>query len=362
MKKIRVSLKDRSYDILIGSGLIKHSGRMLKKLGIGADAFIITSRPIARLYAKTLCNSLHRSGISTHLSYIPDGEKAKNTKTAFALIRSLSDFDKRKRPFVIALGGGVTGDIAGFVASVYKRGIPYVQIPTTLLAQVDSSIGGKVAIDLPVAKNLVGAFYQPRAVISDILTLKTLPARQVRNGLAEVIKYGVISDRPLFEFIEKNAARCASLDGKALEFIIARSAAIKARVVEKDELDRKGLRAVLNYGHTIGHAIESASGYRKSYSHGEAISVGMVAAARIAVLLGILEASHASRIEALLKKMGLPVRLKGISFRALRRSYIHDKKFIHGVNRFILPVKIGGVKVVEGVSDTAIKKTIEEIS
>lgn len=355
-------MKDRSYQVIIGDGLIRRSGRILAGLGIGRDAFIITNAPVARIYGPALRRSLSGSGISSRFAYVPDSEKAKSERVAFGLIRSLSGFDKLKDTFVIALGGGVVGDLAGFVASVYRRGIPYVQIPTTLLAQVDSAIGGKVAIDLPVAKNLVGAFYQPRAVISDISALKTLPKREIRSGLAEVIKYGIIKDRKLFEFLERSMALCLAQDKKALEFIVSRSAAIKAKVVGKDELDRTGLRAILNYGHTIGHAIESASGYREKYNHGEAISIGMAAGAGIAVRMGFLKAPDKARIEDLIRKAGLPVRLKGFSFSALRRSYIYDKKFIHGKSRFVLPVTIGRVRVIEGIPDSVIKKIIEEIS
>ena len=358
MHKIKVHLKNRSYDILTGHGLIEKSGPALKRIGIGKDAFIITNRRIARLYKNTLARSLENSGFSVKFAFVADSEKAKSIATVVRLTKALSAYDCRRQVFIIALGGGVVGDVAGFVASVYKRGIPYVQVPTTLLSQVDSAIGGKVAVDLPLAKNFVGAFYQPRMVISDTSLLKSLSKRQVKNGLAEVVKYGVIKDRELFEYLEKNYRKILNLDKIALEFIISRSAGIKASVVEKDELDRTGVRAGLNYGHTLGHAIESAGGYSGKYNHGEAISVGMVIAARISEKLGLASAGESKRIEALLKKIGLPTKISCLKFERIRASYARDKKFIHGKNRLVLPVEIGKIKIVEGVPDLLIREVV----
>jgi len=270
----------------------------------------------------------------------------------------MSSFDTRKTLFVIALGGGVIGDLAGFAAAIYKRGIPYLQIPTTLLAQVDSAIGGKTAIDLPVAKNLVGAFYQPKAVLSDISTLRSLPERELRNGLAEVIKYGVIKDSRLFEFIEKNYKKILRRDTQALSFIVARSSAIKARVVETDERDTTGARAILNYGHTFGHAIEAASEYGEGYYHGEAIAVGMIIAARLAVDLGLMKARDANRIEDLIRSVGLPTKIKKLPKARLYNAYLRDKKFIRGKSRLVLPTSIGSVKIVHAIPDHLILRSI----
>lgn len=360
MNIVSLALKKKSYDILIGHGLIKDCGRLLKGLKIGKDAVIITNGRLLRLYGKVLTASLKKALISSHFEIVPDSEKAKSSKIAADLINRISAYDKGKRLFIIAFGGGVVGDVAGFVAAIYKRGIPYVQIPTTLLAQVDSAIGGKVAIDIPVAKNLIGAFYQPKLVISDTSLLESLPPKQVRNGLAEVIKYGVIKDRPLFEYLEKNLRRVLALDRKALEFIISRSSAIKACIVEKDEFDNKGKRVILNYGHTIGHAIEAASAYSKRYNHGDAVAIGMVAAADIALRLKLIRARDALRIEALIKKAGLPTAIKGLGFSDIYEAQLHDKKFIRGKNRFVLPVKIGRVKVVEGISESIVKAVLRE--
>lgn len=361
MKKIKVSLKGRPYDIFIGRSILKDTGSLIKNLNIGSNAIVITNGRLARLYGKPLSAALKKSGIAALTKLVPDSEKAKSYGTAIDLINSLSKFGKRKKIFIIALGGGVVGDLAGFVASVYKRGIPYVQIPTTLLAQVDSAIGGKVAIDLPVAKNLVGAFYQPKAVVSDISLIKSLPRRQLINGMAEAIKYGVIKDPVLFKFIENNLKKVLSMDEKALDFIISRSAAIKARVVEKDEFDKKDIRTMLNYGHTIGHAIESAAGYSSQYHHGEAIALGMIVAARISLKLGIMKERDVKRIEGVIKDIGLPTKITKVPLKSILASYLHDKKFVSGKNKLVLPEKIGKVKVVEGVSDAVIREAIKDI-
>jgi len=360
VQKIKVRLKERSYEIIVGRGLIERCGAFVKKLRIGKDAVIITNRKLLGLYGKKIAASLERSGITSRFELIPDSERAKSGDAASRLIGRISAYDTMKQVFIIALGGGVTGDLAGFVASVYKRGIPYVQVPTTLLAQVDSAIGGKVAIDLPVAKNLVGAFHQPRLVLSDISALKTLPKRQVRNGLAEVIKYGVISDRALFSFVEINYRKILALDAKSMEYIIAHSSGIKADLVSKDEFDKKGVRAILNFGHTIGHAIEAAGGYSFRYGHGEAVAIGMVIASRISESLGILKTQEADRIEALIKKAGLPVSVKGLRPGAIYASHLHDKKFVHGKNRFVLPQRIGRTVLAEGIPETVIKNIINK--
>lgn len=361
MKKIRVSLKDRSYDIIIGQGLLKRAGPIIKKLNIGTDAVIITNSLVASLYARSLTASLKRAGISSAVKLVPDSERSKSYQAAMRIINFLSVYGKRKKLFVVALGGGVIGDLSGFVASVYKRGIPYIQVPTTLLAQVDSAIGGKVAIDLPVAKNLVGAFYQPKAVLSDTSLLKSLPARQIRSGMAEVIKYGVIEDARLFDFIEHNHKKILAIEKNAIDFVVARSAAIKARVVAKDEFDRKAVRIVLNYGHTVGHAIESASKYSSKYNHGEAVALGMIAAARISFRLGMIKKGEADRIEHVIGDVGLPVRILGVPIKGILASYIHDKKFVGGRNRLVLPEKVGRVRPVEGVNGAVIRGAIEDI-
>ena len=360
MNKIRVSLGDRSYDILIGEGLLSKSGAILKKLNIGRDAVLITNKTLGRAYGKIIKSSLNKSGISVKFELVPESEEAKSSSILIKVLNDIAAYDKNKSLFVIALGGGVIGDLAGFAASIYKRGIPYVQIPTTLLAQVDSSIGGKVAIDLQTAKNLAGAFYQPKIVISDINVLLSLPLRQVRNGLAEIIKYGVIKDRHLFKYLESNYKKAIALDKKTLGNIIPKCVRIKTGLVEKDEFDTKSKRIILNYGHTIGHAIEAASSYSNKYNHGEAIAIGMCAAAGIACDLGLLKRVEAKRIECLIEKCGLPTGIRGLKFRKIYEAHLHDKKFIQGKNRFVLPLEVGNVRVVKTVPDYLIAESVRK--
>ena len=356
---VRVSLENRSYNILIGDGLILKSGAIIKKLSIGDNAVIVTNSGIARLYAGRLQNSLKRCGIGSRIELVPDSETAKSYKVLLRLLNRIGACDKNRPLFLIALGGGVIGDLTGFAASIYKRGIPYVQIPTTLLSQVDSAIGGKSAIDLKAAKNLAGSFYQPKAVISDISVLGSLPARQIRNGLAECIKYGVIADKKLFVYLEKNCKKALARDRETLRNLVIACSRIKARVVEADEFDKKGRRVILNYGHTIGHAIENAAGYSSKYGHGEAVAIGMVCAARISSLLGLIGKSDMIRIESLIKKCGLPVKVSGLKASAIYGPLLRDKKFVRGKNRFVLPVTISKVRLVECIGRPAIIKSIE---
>lgn len=360
MKKIRVRLKDRSYDILVGNGLLNKAGAILKKLDIGRDAFVITNGKLLQLYRNPLERSLKKEGFSVHFETVPDSETSKSSGMTLRLLDRISNYDKHKDIFIIAFGGGVIGDLAGFLAAVYKRGIPYLQIPTTLLAQVDSAIGGKTAIDLPTAKNLVGAFYQPRLVISDMALLKSLSARQVRSGLAEVIKCGVIEDSALFAFLERNMKKLLRRDEKALEYVVSRCAKIKAGVVERDEFDKKGVRIKLNFGHTIGHGIEAASSYCGQYNHGEAIAVGMIAATHIAMKLALIGLKDAIRIERIIKSAGLPDKVKGIEALKIYQSSLHDKKCIRGKNRLVLPTAIGTVRVANSVPEHIIKAAISE--
>lgn len=360
MKRIRVSLGSRSYDILIGQGLISAIGSILKRLKVGKDVIIVSNKTLAKIYFKRIESSLKKTGMSVRLELVPDSEKAKSPNILIGLLNRIGAYDKNKIPFIIAFGGGVIGDLAGFAASIYKRGIPYVQLPTTLLAQVDSAIGGKVAIDLAVAKNLIGSFYQPKAVISDTSVLKSLSPRQLKNGLSECIKYGVIKDKDLFEYLENNYHKILALESDALERVIFWASKIKARIVEEDEFDRIGKRAILNYGHTIGHAIETAASYSKKYNHGEAIAAGMVIAAHISSKLGLLSEGERLRIESLIKKCGLSVKIEGLKLSSIYNAHLHDKKFIHGKNRFILPTGIGGVRIVEGIPDSIIIKSLRD--
>lgn len=361
MKIIRLRLKTRSYPIFIEQGLILKTGYLIRKLNMGKDALIITNNKLWKIFGKKIKDSLNGSGFSCKWYIVPDSERAKSIKYCLSLIDKISEYDKKKQPFLIALGGGVIGDLTGFIASIYKRGIPYVQIPTTLLAQIDSSIGGKTAIDLKVAKNLVGAFYQPKAVIIDPRLLKSLPQRQLKSGIAEAIKYAIIKDKLLFSFLKDNQRKIFSLNKKAIELIEERCINIKVSIVEKDEQEKKGIRTILNFGHTVGHAIESASSYR-NYSHGEAISMGMVCAAEIAYNLRLIDQGELNEIINLIKLYKLPTQIKGINLIKIMAALARDKKFIQAKNRFVLPTSIGSMTISKDVPEATIRKTILKYS
>jgi len=355
MRKVRVRLGRNSYNVLIGGGLLGQTGPVLREIGYGDRLVIITDPTVRRLFGQTLEGSLSRAGFKVVTLEVPEGEEQKSLETAGRLYHELTDaFAERTTP-LLALGGGVIGDLTGFVAATYLRGVPLIQVPTTLLAQVDSSIGGKVAVNHGQLKNRLGAFYQPRLVVSDIATLKTLPAPEITDGLAEVIKYGVIRDEELFAYLESNLDRIRSLDDRALETIIFRSARIKAEVVAKDELDF-GLRNILNYGHTVGHAIESVSEFQ--VRHGEAVALGMLVAARISNRLRILEKSRLLRIEKLISRAGLPTQIPNLELEKLQRAIGHDKKILQGRVRFVLPKSIGNVFITEEVSPSLIEQAL----
>jgi 3-dehydroquinate synthase len=357
MINIRLKLKDNGYSILIGASILKNIPQYLKKLSLGKDAVIISHSVIERLHGLKLSKALIQAGYSVKVFNVPEGEVSKSASCALRLIEQIAAYDVNRKIFIIALGGGVVGDLAGFVAAIYKRGIPYVHVPTTLLAQIDSSIGGKTAIDLKYGKNLVGAFYQPKAVIADSEVLLTLKARQIRNGLAEAIKYGVISDPVLFRFLEKNYKRILSQDRQAVAFMVKRCAQIKANVVVSDEKELKGIRTILNFGHTVGHAVESAGNFR--YHHGEAVALGMRVAGRISVLKGLFNVKEERRLNDLITSVGLPQKIEKIKVSKILDLMSHDKKFIAGRNRFVLASKIGQVKVIENIPSTMIQQAIQ---
>ena len=361
MKTIRVDLKKRSYDIIIGTRAIDMLGRRISRLDIGSDAYVITNAKIKKIYGKITSRILSAAGFSVKFKSVADTEKSKSMETAYSVIKDMTRYDKKRRLLIVALGGGVIGDLAGFIASIYKRGIPYVQVPTTFLAQVDSSIGGKTAVDLEQAKNMLGVFYQPRLVLSDIGFLKTLSTRQLESGLGEVIKYAVIKDPGLFDYLEKRYRDVLARKKEALEFVVARCSSIKAGIVENDEKEELGLRTILNFGHTLGHAIEAAGGYRK-YSHGEAVALGMILSCDISMAQGMLEPGTASRIERLIKAVGLPVRISGVAFNKIIKAHYRDKKFIGAKNRFVLIEDIGKTKIRENIPLSVIKEAVKSRS
>lgn len=341
MRKVRVPLGDRSYTILIGPGLLARLGADCRKLGLGRRCAIITDDHVAAHFARPTADSLRDAGFDGAVVSFKAGESSKSLRTLSDCHDQLAGQKLERKSFIVALGGGVAGDLAGFVAATYLRGIDFVQVPTTLLAQVDSSVGGKTGVNLKTGKNLVGAFYQPRLVVCDLDTLKTLPDREFRSGFAEIIKYGIIYDARFFAWLEKNLPALLKRDAKALTHAIARSCEIKAAVVGEDEKEG-GLRAILNFGHTIGHAIEAISSYNK-FLHGEAISIGQIAAARLSNRLTGLSAPDLERIKNLFQNAGLPVSLKLTRPRRekLLEAMKLDKKVRDGQIKFVLAERIG---------------------
>lgn len=342
METIRVRLAGRSYAIHLGADVLDHLGRLAGTLDLARRAALITNPTVARLYGARAMAALEGAGFAVALLTVPEGEAEKSLPRAGLLFEALASHRLERRSPIVALGGGVIGDLAGFVAATYLRGLPLIQVPTSLLAQVDSSVGGKVAVNLAAGKNLVGAFHQPALVVTDVATLGTLPEREYAAGLAEVVKYGVIADADLFAYLEANVPRVLERDPGALVHLVGRSCQIKAAVVERDERD-EGERAVLNFGHTLGHALEAAAGYGPLL-HGEAVAVGMVAAARLSVARGLCARQDLDRLAALLRALGLPTEAD-LDVGAVLRHVQVDKKVRDGVARFVLTTGIGSVTV-----------------
>jgi 3-dehydroquinate synthase len=358
MRRVTVPLGERSYSILIGSALLPGLGAECAGLQLGRRCAVISDTRVAPKYGKPVVASLKNAGFDPAVIRIPAGEPAKRLSIVERCYDQLARHRLERNSFIVALGGGVVGDLAGFVAATYLRGIDFVQVPTTLLAQVDSSVGGKVGVNLAAGKNLVGAFYQPRLVLCDVETLKTLPARELRAGLAEVLKYGIIYDAAFFERLEKDLPLLLKLEREALIEVVARCCEIKAEVVSKDERE-SGLRAILNFGHTIGHAIEAISGYGK-YLHGEAISIGQVAAAKLSQRQLTLTVDEMGRILNIFSRAGLPtkVRFRKRQFTALLDAMRLDKKVIGGEINFVLARRIGEVVCGQQVPVAAIAEVL----
>jgi len=350
---VPVDLGDRSYCIHVGPGLLERASELIPAPA-GARTFVITHPAIDRLHGERLRRGLHP--LETETIHVPPGERQKSLRRAAALYDELLSRSADRRSIVIAFGGGVIGDLAGFVAATYMRGVVYTQAPTTLLAQVDASVGGKVAVNHPRAKNLIGAFYQPTAVIADSDVLGTLSARDYRAGLAEVVKHAVIADAALFAWLRAHAASLMRRDAHATAHIVRRSCEIKADVVRRDERET-GLRATLNFGHTVGHALETEAGYR-ALRHGEAVAIGMVAASRLAQAVGLLGKEACDEIERLLDLLRLPVRVLGVSAAALMALMRADKKAAGGAPRFVLPRSIGAVEVSVEVPEHALRSVL----
>lgn len=345
MALIPVQLGPQSYTILIDAGIRAEAGKHCRELGLTGRAAVVTNPTVAGLYAETVTASLAAAGFQPLLIQVPDGEVYKTSQTLHQVYDQLIEAGIDRRCFIVALGGGVVGDLAGFAAATYLRGIPFVQLPTTLLAQVDSSVGGKTGIDHPRGKNLIGAFYQPRLVLADVDTLTSLPEREYRAGLAEVVKYGVVLDRAFFELLEANLERLLARDRELIITVVARCCALKAWVVEQDEHEA-GLRAVLNYGHTLGHAFEALAGYA-GLVHGEAISIGMTLAAQISEREGLCSADDRERVVALLHGLGLPTEMPPADRDELIAALTQDKKSRAGVIQYICNQGLGAHAVRE---------------
>jgi 3-dehydroquinate synthase len=359
MRTVTVPLGERTYSILIGSGLLPNLGPECTRLQLGRRCAVLSDTRVAAKYGQTALTSLKRAGFEAVLLRIPPGEPAKRLSVVEKCYEQLAKHRLERKSFIVALGGGVVGDLAGFVAATYLRGIEFVQVPTTLLAQVDSSVGGKVGVNLAAGKNLVGAFYQPRLVLCDVDTLRTLPSRELRAGLAEVLKYGIIYDAAFFQRLEADLPRLLKLDRDVLIDVIARCCEIKAEVVSKDEREN-GLRAILNFGHTLGHALEAISGYGK-YLHGEAISIGQVAAAALSNSCVGLPADEMRRVTTIFENAGLPthVRITRPQFRKLMDAMRLDKKVSDGEVKFVLAKRIGEVIPGRKVSEVHIARVLQ---
>lgn len=361
MRIIPVRSPQLSYPVVVGSETLERLPLFLERLRLSGKILVVTDRRVAGLHLSRLEKVLQKGKAAHKVFYLPAGERAKRPEELFRLYRFLLKNRCERRDLLMAFGGGAVGDVAGFAAATYLRGIGLIQVGTTLLAQVDSSIGGKTGINLPEGKNLVGSFYPPRLVVSDVTVLKTLPRPELVASLAEVIKYGVIRDPELFQYLEKRLDLLLARDLKSLEQVVFRSARIKAGVVERDEKETRGERMILNYGHTFGHAFEAASNFR--LRHGEAVALGMVSAARLAGRMGIFRPEEEERQNRLIAKAGLPTALRGDRFSAGRviKYLMTDKKKSGGRLRFVLPETIGRVKVSDQVSLALVRSVLAEL-
>ncbi len=356
MHELTVGLGDRSYPIFIESGCLSKIGDDLSKRKVGKRYGVIADDKVAGLYGSQLMEVLDAAGLEAELITFPEGEKNKVLSTVGDIAGQLASRGFDRQDALIGLGGGVTGDLAGFLASSYMRGIPFVQIPTTLLAQVDSSVGGKTGVDIPEGKNLVGAFYQPQAVYIDTTVLKTLDEKELLGGLAEVIKYGVIRDRKFFDFLGKNREGILALEPELIQKTITICCQIKADVVSEDELEG-GVRKILNYGHTIGHAVEGASDY--TLIHGLAVSIGMVAAAKLAYMNNLIEEKEVQEIVDILSAYKMPIHVPVALDRARIKKYLlTDKKTVGGIVFFVLPTTIGDTCITDAVTEEQVDQVL----
>jgi 3-dehydroquinate synthase len=357
MQTVTVALGERSYAIHIGQGVLDAVGEILAQLPVTKKALVVTQAAIAAAYGERVVQSLRARGFMAEALEVLDAEEAKSLTWLERLYDRAIELRLDRRSPIVALGGGVVGDLAGFAAATYMRGVPFVQIPTTLLAQVDSSFGGKTAINHPRGKNLIGAFYQPRVVLIDVDTLRTLPPRELRSGLAEVVKYGVIAKPDLFELLEGCTTAGLLQDAALLTRVIRECCQIKADVVAADEHETS-IRAILNFGHTFGHAIEAAGGF-STYTHGEAVAIGMVWATALSQRMGLCHADLLVRVKRLLQSLGLPIALKA-RIEGIHDTILLDKKAVAGRLRFILVEGLGRVSIRDDVPSQLVEAIIDD--
>jgi 3-dehydroquinate synthase len=358
MNTVRVQLGERSYDVAVTSSDAAGAGPFARQRCRGSLAVIVTDEHVIP-HADAVAASLNAAGFRTSTVVLPSGESQKALAVASGLYDRLVDLQVDRRTLIVAVGGGVIGDLAGFVAATYNRGLPLLMVPTTLLAMVDSSVGGKVGVNHPRAKNLIGAFHQPVGVWIDTAVLATLPDREYRSGLAEVVKYGVILDAEFFAYLEANADAVLRRDPAAVQHVVARSCRLKAEVVEKDEREETGLRAVLNYGHTFAHAFETVAGYGH-WLHGEAVAAGMVCASRLAERRGLIPSEITGRQRRLLERFGLPVAPERWAVDDLLATIRSDKKNVAGRLRLVLPRRLGEVGLFDDVPEAEVRAGLEE--
>ena len=356
---VRVNLGDRSYDVVVSTGDQAGLGTFARQRVRGTLAFLITDEN-ARAHADVARESLTIAGFQAGVAVVPPGEATKSLTFASTLYNDLVKWHADRKTLVVAVGGGVIGDLAGFVAATYARGLPLLMVPTTLLAMVDSSVGGKVGVNHPEAKNLIGAFHQPVGVWIDTAMLVTLPDREYRSGLAEVVKYGVILDAEFFAYLETHAAALLGRRPEIVRHVVARCCRLKADIVERDEREETGLRMVLNYGHTFAHAFETVAGYG-TWLHGEAVAAGMVCASLLAERRGLIPHDVSQRQIQLLKRFGLPTAPEAWPIQDLLEAMRRDKKSLAGRLRFILPRRLGEVSLVEDISETEVLRVLQEL-
>ena len=357
MREVKVDLGEKSYCIYIGHGLEEKLQSFVKTAGFSQKALLITDTNVGPLYGEKVKSLLDEAGLETELVAIPAGESSKSLRIAERLYTKAIELGLDRKSPIFALGGGVVGDLAGFIAATYMRGVPFVQLPTSLLAQVDSSVGGKVAVNHTLGKNLIGAFYQPKAVFMDLNFMKTLPKREIYTGLGEIVKYGIIYDQDFFDFLEQNQSAVLALEPAVAIHMIARSCEIKAAVVSEDEQEA-GLRRILNFGHTMAHAIEKETGYTK-YNHGEAVAIGIVGAADISFRLGMISQQEFQRVTSLVAQLHLPLEAEGCTVDAMYGDIFHDKKTVAGKVNWVLMQSIGTVTCRNDVPADVVKAAME---